>query len=187
MAALNSTSTAPSMLPPVMQRRDDNASFFYVQGDPLAGAWIPLDDVEYDHDIDAALCAAGFDSEGGDILCADVEGPLAACCYNSRLASFDLAGFIALRDDVAHRGLDPEAVGPFIGWYGSWDREAFENAYMGRYDSEEAFAEQYIDDAGLLSEVPDNLAYYFDVAAFARDLFMGNYYFDDGFVFCSNC
>lgn len=187
MATLNSTSTAPCMLPFVMPR-NDNAAFFYVQGDPLAGIWIPLDDVEYDHDIDAALCAAGFDSEGGDILCADVEGPLATCCYNSRLDSFDLAAFIALRDDVEHRDLDSEAVAAFIGWYGSWDRQAFESAYMGRHDSEEAFAEQYIDDAGLLSEVPEHLQAYFDVAAFARDVFMGDYYFDsDGFVFCSNC
>ena len=65
--------------------------------------------------------------------------------------------------------------------------DAFENAYMGRYDSEQAYAEQYIDDTGLVSGMPENLQCYFDVEHFACNLFMGDYYFDDGgYVFCTN-
>lgn len=186
MAALNSTPSTYRAFPLVMH--DDNSAFFYVGGVPTNGLWLPLDDVESWEDLDAALCHAGFDAAGGDILCADIDGPLAACCYNSRLDSFDLASFIALREDVDRHNLEPDAIGPFIGWYGCWDREAFESAYMGHYDSEEEFAEQYLDDTGMLSEVPEHLQSYFDVDRFARDLFMGDYHFDpDGFVFCSNC
>ena len=56
---------------------------------------------------------------------------------------------------------------------------------MGMYDSEQAFAEQYIEDCGLLDQMPENLRYYFDMASFTRDLFMDGYYFDAGFVFCT--
>ncbi|MBL4800364.1 MAG: antirestriction protein ArdA [Emcibacter sp.] len=35
------------------------------------------------------------------------------------------------------------------------------------------FAEEYINDCGLLSELPENLRYYFDVEAFARDMVLG--------------
>jgi len=35
------------------------------------------------------------------------------------------------------------------------------------------YAEEYIEDCGLLSELPENLRYYFDVEAFARDMVLG--------------
>ena len=35
------------------------------------------------------------------------------------------------------------------------------------------YAESYIEDTGLLNEMPDNLRYYFDTEAFARDLLLG--------------
>ncbi|MCF6238051.1 MAG: antirestriction protein ArdA [Candidatus Marinimicrobia bacterium] len=35
------------------------------------------------------------------------------------------------------------------------------------------YAEEYINDCGLLSELPENLRYYFDVEAFARDMVLG--------------
>lgn len=35
------------------------------------------------------------------------------------------------------------------------------------------YAQQYLEDSGLLAEVPESLRYYFDVEAFARDLVLG--------------
>jgi len=47
-----------------------------------------------------------------------------------------------------------------------------------------------VDDLGLLSEVPENLRFYFDYEAFARDLFIGDYWSADTVygtaVFCCN-
>jgi len=34
------------------------------------------------------------------------------------------------------------------------------------------YAEEYIEDCGLLDEMPENLRYYFDVEAFARDMLL---------------
>jgi antirestriction protein len=63
----------------------------------------------------------------------------------------------------------------FAAWY-SYDPYAeasdFQDAYRGEYDSEEAYAEELVDDTGMLAEVPENLRYYFDYERFARDLFM---------------
>ena len=35
------------------------------------------------------------------------------------------------------------------------------------------YAESYIEDTGLLNEIPENLRYYFDIKTFARDMVLG--------------
>lgn len=169
--------------------RDEDRAFFYVEGIPINGIWLDLADVDSWSDIQDALQRAGLIGEGygGDILVADVEGGITQCCYSSSYDLFDLNCYVELRDAVNQSGFDRAAVAAFIGWYGSWDADTFESAYMGHYDSEQAYAEQYIDETGMLDEMPESLQCYFDYEAFARDLFMGDYYFDDGFVFCCNC
>ncbi|MCD7985240.1 MAG: antirestriction protein ArdA [Desulfovibrio sp.] len=66
------------------------------------------------------------------------------------------------------------------------DIENFRNAYRGTYSSEEEFAEELVDELGYLDEMPDHLRSYFDYAALARDLFMGDYYMVDDYVFSNN-
>ena len=167
----------------------DEFAFFCADGIPTKGIWIDLSEVAGWSDIQAALCEAKLTGEsyGGDILVADVEGPLARACFSPRYDVFDLASYLELRDAVAKNCFNPAAVIAFINWYGAWDQEAFDSAYMGHWESESEFAEQLIVDTGTLSEVPEHLQCYFDIERFARDLFMGDYFFDEGFVFCSNC
>jgi antirestriction protein len=49
----------------------------------------------------------------------------------------------------------------------------FEEAYMGEYDSEQAYAEESFDDC---NKIPDHLANYIDYEAVTRDWFCGDYY-----------
>ena len=125
-------------------------TFFYVDGLPTKGIWIDLGSIDSWADVYEALTGAGVSTAdyGGDILVADVEGPLVRACYSSRYDLIDLQAYLTLRDDVARMDASSEAVVAFINWYGCWDREAFESAFMGHYDSEEVFAEQYLDDTG---------------------------------------
>ena len=59
----------------------------------------------------------------------------------------------------------------------------FREAYQGKWDSEKDFAEFIVDECGMLHGTPDFVKNYFDYEAFARDLFIDDYYFDSGFVF----
>lgn len=53
----------------------------------------------------------------------------------------------------------------------------FEDVYCGEWESEEQYAEDMADDCGLVAEMGNNpLAPYIDWEAFARDLFMTDYY-----------
>ena len=56
------------------------------------------------------------------------------------------------------------------------DVESFREQYHGHYDSEVDYAYQLVDDTGMLKDVPENIAGYFNYDAFARDLFLGDYY-----------
>lgn len=76
---------------------------------------------------------------------------------------------------------DPDALGAFVDHYGKVPDteallEAFEEAYAGEWDSERAYAEELVDDLGMLRDVSEDLARYFDYEAYARDLFMGDVY-----------
>jgi len=51
--------------------------------------------------------------------------------------------------------------------------EGFEEARAGEADSELAWVEQYLDDAGVLDEMPENLRSYFDAERYLRDMKLG--------------
>ena len=51
--------------------------------------------------------------------------------------------------------------------------EGFEEAYQGLHESLEAYAEQYLEDAGYMAELPEWARPYLDVEAYARDLVLG--------------
>ena len=80
----------------------------------------------------------------------------------------DLFGFIEDSDDeeIARAALDLAC--------GDLDqaRSYLEN-YAGSADSLADWAEQFADDTGMLSEIPENLRYYFDFQSYARDLECG--------------
>ncbi len=82
---------------------------------------------------------------------------------------------------------EQEAFDAFLAYKGAGREDSvfedFREAYCGEWASEEDFAEQLVDDCGLLSNVPDDLRYYFDFSKYARDLFMCDYYFESGHVF----
>jgi antirestriction protein len=65
-----------------------------------------------------------------------------------------------------------------------WDvtEEDFEEKYCGEYDSEEDYAEELFDEL-YAHDIPENLRFYIDYEKFARDLFISDYTFEDGYVF----
>lgn len=65
------------------------------------------------------------------------------------------------------------------------DPDRFEDAYVGEADSEQEYAEELFNDL-FLADVPENVRAYIDYDAFARDLFINDYWSSpspDGGVF----
>ena len=74
-----------------------------------------------------------------------------------------------------------EAYEAYIDYFGDGTVDDFEDAYEGAYDSEEDFAYWLVDEIGI--ENIQNKDAYFDYDAFARDLFMTDYVYNNGYVF----
>ena len=78
---------------------------------------------------------------------------------------------------------DMEAYEEFVDSFGNDSFDSFKERYMVKWDSEKDFAEHIIDECYNLDDMMGHLASYFDYEAFARDLFIDDYYFTDGYVF----
>ena len=99
--------------------------------------------------------------------------------------------FFDLRDKV--EDMDATTQEAFSNWLDYESRDLskadaddlvskFNDEYIGKYDEEEDYAREVIEQCYDLPEFAIN---YFDYAAFARDLFCDGYKFLDGFVFHS--
>ncbi len=72
---------------------------------------------------------------------------------------------------------DREAFEAFSDAFGNESIESFKERYMGKWESEKDFAEHIIDECYNLDDMMGHLASYFDYEAYARDLFIDDYYF----------
>lgn len=149
----------------------------------ICGLWIDLTTFN-DYDDFVTFCQAiHADEAEPELMFQDFEG-FPREYYNE--SGFDEDDFNAIREygELCDK-YSPEAVDAFIDW-GCEELEHFEDCFVGEYDSEEDFAREIVDDCYDLEKTLGNLAYYFDYEAYARDLFMCDYHFDNGFVF-QNC
>ena len=78
---------------------------------------------------------------------------------------------------------DRDAVDAFLTCYSADELDKFDDAYQGEFDSEEDFARHIVDECYDLDKMLGNLSYYFDYDTFARDLFICDYFYDNGYVF----
>ena len=78
---------------------------------------------------------------------------------------------------------DRDAFDEFSEAFGNDCVENFRERYMGKYDSEKDFAEHIVDECYNLDNMMGHLASYFDYDAYARDLFIDDFYFSNGYVF----
>lgn len=70
------------------------------------------------------------------------------------------------------------------GWYDDLTWELVRDLYQGKFEDKESFA-RYLVEECYYDEVRGFLGDYFDYERFARDLFMSDYDFNDGHVFCN--
>jgi antirestriction protein len=147
----------------------------------LKGEWLNVADFGSKADFYARAAEIHSDEDDPEFMFQDHEGIAAALISESSIDDvvFEVAG----KDDETI-----ENFNAFVESMDSTDFNSFQDAFRGRYKSEVDYAESYVDECGLLSEMPEDLKYYFDYERFARDLFIEDVYFhgETGCVFSRN-
>lgn len=159
----------------------------YVDGS-IDGAWLDLVEYEDKEDFIGACKELHKDEAEPELMFQDWE-----CIPDDLIGESWLSKeFFELRNAIAELDLNErEALGAWlrysdysIGKNGSNELiDAFREQYVGGYDSEEDFAYEVIEEC---YELPEFARSYFDYEKFSRDLFMGDYWYDNGYVFRNN-
>lgn len=140
----------------------------------FSGIWVDVSTFDSYDDFENFCLAIHADEENPEIMCQDGENiPDSLCCESMGEEGFNkIEEYCELCDEYS-----VEAVDDFLEWDSTEDLDNMHDAYVGVYDSREDFAREIVSDCYDIENIMGNLACYFDYEAFARDLFMGDYYF----------
>ena len=102
--------------------------------------------------------------------------PLAQRFECDHSTEFNIEGYLE-----ALEALDGHPAAAMAAWLSNGcSVDSFADSYNGEWEDEGSFAENLVDECGMLAGLPRR---YFDYAAFAYDLFISDYIYLDGFVF----
>ena len=145
----------------------------------IDGAWLDLEAFgSYDEFLE--ICALLHDDEDDpEFMFQDYQGFPREWFDESGLEeSFDnIVEYCKLDED------DREVFDAYYEWSGNADFAHFRERFMGKFDTEEDFAEYIVSECYDLDNMMGDLSFYFDYERYARDLFMTDYVFCDGYVF----
>lgn len=144
----------------------------------IAGRWFDLTTFDDERDFFAACRALHQDEADPELMFQDYEGFPGNMASECHINWAWVEGFRRARDEGCE-----EAYRLWVDDTGETDFDTFRDAWWGEADSEEAFAVEFVSDTGLLADVPETVALYFDYEAYARDLFLDSFTFIDGHVF----
>ena len=143
----------------------------------LTGAWINLQACE-DKETFLKVCRALHgDEEYPELMFQDFQN-FPKELYSECGGVDDLYTYIEALESCE----SPEALAAFLDYFESDDLCEFDDRFKGSFNSEVDFAYDYVDNRELLKDAGE-LALYFNYEAYARDLFINNYVFINGFVF----
>ncbi len=128
----------------------------------LKGAWLDLEDYDDQDDFLRACRELHADESDPEFMFCDHEG-----------IPREFIGECYLKPefwDYMNCDIDDDVKEAFMYLFDEWNEERCNSTYIGEFDNRTKMAEQFVDEMGLLSEIPENLQYYFDYEAYGRDM-----------------
>jgi antirestriction protein len=147
----------------------------------LDGEWVDLSIYDNKDDFYEYCAEIHEDEEDPEFMFQDTEGDLKYFVSESSIDD-NLWEFLEESSDPEEEFQAFAAYASYLGGECATYSD-FQEAYQGEFDSEEDFAEHILEECGDLNSIPKHLRYYFDYEEYARDLFIDDFYFTDGFVF----
>lgn len=132
----------------------------------IKGAWLDLEDYNDSDGFYEACRELHADEADPEFMFQDWEGVPGGLVSES---SLDDGVWEWIELDEADRDM---VAAYRVGGDEYTSTEDIRDCFQGTADSERDYAEQYADATGMLDSIPEDLRWYFDFDAFARDLFM---------------
>ena len=130
----------------------------------IAGAWLSLDEHDTAETFDAAARKLHKREHDPELMFQDYEG-FPSEFYGESYLDERLWEWLALSKT------DQEIVEAWLDENGGSDSiEYITECYMGHASSWREYVEEYIESTGMLSDIPDQIAQYFDYEAYGNDL-----------------
>ena len=147
----------------------------------LGGMWVDMTTFSDDDEFFDFCRLLHHDEEDPEFMFQDYEN-MPYNLYNESANPEEIYDIIEFSKLSADNREVFEAYIDCFGWSKGLEWRDVEYRYMGKWDSEEDYAEHYVDEV-YCDEMSELMRRYFDYTAFARDLFMDGYYFENGHVF----
>ena len=128
----------------------------------LKGEWLDPEDYSCKQDFYEACAELHSDEADAEYMFSDHEG----------IPDFFI-GESWIKDEFwsyMDCAMDDEVKKAYVEVQDRWDEEDCESSYIGEFDSFTKLAEYLVDEQGVLSEIPEQLQYYFDYEAYGRDI-----------------
>jgi antirestriction protein len=162
------------------------AGFFYIDGIPTKGVWVDLLPVRSWDDVREALEVQFPEAVIDEILMADYEGSILKPFYSSSCDAFEMDAWADFAEELEGCQLDMEVIEAYCSnfFYASdITIDKIEEAYFMQADSDADFAEQFADEMGLLSDVPQTVRSYFDFQRYWDCELRHDFWEADGYYF----
>lgn len=131
----------------------------------LFGAWLDPEDYTCKQDFMEACAELHDDEADPEYMFQDHEGVPDSMISESHIDE-ELWNFLACSADEG-------AKLAYMECFGNWNESDFNDRYYGQYRDWKQMAEELLDSTGALDAIPENLRYYFDYDAYARDMRLG--------------
>lgn len=142
----------------------NNQAFFYFDGIPTKGCWVDLMEIRGWDDVRAELLKVYPDADIDEILCSDIEGYLVKPFYSSSCDAFSMNEWAEFADEISSSHLDLEVIEAYAdncSCSADLTISNIEESYMGAFDSDTDFAENYADECLLFDGVSNTVRSYF--------------------------
>jgi len=151
----------------------------------IEGKWLDLSDYSDKEEFYDACRELHSDEEDPELMFQDYENIPSSLIGESWISD----NFFEVIEAVSDLGESEQEA--FCLWLNDGSRDmdtddinglidSFRDDYQGAYKDEEDFAYEIIEQC---YDLPEFSKTYFDYEKYARDLFLGDYWFDDGYVF----
>lgn len=150
----------------------------------LFGAWLDLTKFQEYEEFIAICRQLHKDEEDPELMFQDYE------CFPEQFYSescMDEDTFDSIIEYSMLSEDEQEALEDYLELGNEYDIEKFRERYVGKWDSQQEFAEHIIDECYDLEQMMGSLSQYFDYDSYASDLFMTDYEMGDNHHVFRSC